>query len=62
MELLPEEDNEDSRFMYKSIEALKKARLAGIPIFGSIDEDLSSSPEDEGSIRVSVASRLFLNG
>jgi|EP00360_Condylostoma_magnum_P001256 hypothetical protein len=36
--------------------------MAGLGVFSSIDDELSNPPEDEGSIRVSFANRLFLNG
>lgn len=62
VELLPEDEDEDSRFMYKSVEALKKAKFAGLHLIGSVDESSISSPEDEGPLRVSIANRLFLKG
>lgn len=58
-ELLPEQEDENSTFLYKSIEALRKAQLAR---FSIAESEISSPPEDEGSIRISAANRLFLNG
>ncbi|CAG9310177.1 unnamed protein product [Blepharisma stoltei] len=58
-ELLPEEDGENSEFLFRSIEALKKAKIER---FSIAESDASPPPGDEGSIRVSAANRLFLNG
>ncbi|CAG9311706.1 unnamed protein product [Blepharisma stoltei] len=58
-ELVPEQEDENSMFLFKSIEALKKAKLAR---FSVAESEISSPPEDEGSIRISAANRLFLNG
>lgn len=56
-ELVPEMENENSEFLFKSTEALKRAQLARLSII-----DSEPSPADEGSIRISAANRLFLNG
>ena len=56
VELLPEDEEEDSEYMYQSLEALRKAKLA------THAEEDTSAPEDEGPIRVSISNRLFLNG
>ncbi|OMJ72303.1 hypothetical protein SteCoe_29298 [Stentor coeruleus] len=53
VELMPESQNEDSRFLYNSIDALRKADIQ------DIDED---TVNDEGSIRISAATRMFLPG
>lgn len=54
VQLLEEDDVEDSRNLYNSIDALRKANL--------IDEDEPDSVNEEGSIRFSAANRLFLSG
>ena len=51
--LIGESQELDSKFLFQSREALISAR-AGVSI--------ESPPEDEGSIRMSFAQRLFLNG
>ncbi|OMJ69936.1 hypothetical protein SteCoe_32205 [Stentor coeruleus] len=53
VELLPESQNEESKFLYDSIDALRKADIQ------DIDED---TVNDEGSIRISAATRIFLPG
>ncbi|OMJ77632.1 hypothetical protein SteCoe_22759 [Stentor coeruleus] len=55
VELLAESQNEESRFLYNSIEALKGAGLI------DNDEDFDAV-NDEGSIRISTATRMFLPG
>lgn len=52
-------DTEEDDSMYRSLEAFKKIKRAGIHL-PPADDELSSSPEDEGPIRMSVATRLFL--
>jgi alpha-tubulin suppressor-like RCC1 family protein len=56
VELVPENDEENSRLMYRSIEALKKAKLVEI----ATEEDAFSSFDDEGPLMVDTR-RLFLN-
>lgn len=53
VELLPESQNEESKFLYNSIDAMRKADIQ------DIDED---TVNDEGSIRISAATRMFLPG
>lgn len=55
LELIPESQINDSEYLYNSMEALKKADLI------ENDDDLESV-NDEGSIRISAASRIFLPG
>ena len=54
VELLSESLAEDSDFLYNSRDALLKANI--------YDEDEFESVNDEGSIRISAATRLFLPG
>lgn len=54
VQLLEEDEVEDSRNLYNSIDALRKANL--------IDDDEPDSVNEEGSIRFSAANRLFLCG
>lgn len=56
-ELLPEKDDESSLMLYKSIEALQKAKIIRIVT----EDDCLSSPDDEGPILVAPG-RSFLNG
>ena len=55
-EQLPEKEDESSIMLYKSIEALRKAKIIRI-----ITEDDCSSPDDEGPIHIDPG-RSFLNG
>jgi hypothetical protein len=54
VQLLGEEEAEESQFLYNSIDALRKANL--------MDDEEFDSVIDEGSIRISAATRLFLPG
>ena len=54
VELLAESQVDDSRFLYNSQDALKKADI--------FDEEELEMVNDEGSIRISAATRLFLPG
>ena len=57
VELVPETEEENSWVMYKSIEALQKAKILQI----CTEEDNFSSVDDEGPLGVDTG-RLFLNG
>lgn len=54
VQLLSEDDVEDSRNLYNSIDALRKANL--------LEYEEPDSVNEEGSIRFSAATRLFLSG
>lgn len=57
VELMREEDTDDSKFLFNSIDALRKAKL-----IEDEEEDEFDTINDEGSIRISAATRLFLPG
>ena len=57
VELVAETDEENSWLMYKSIEALKTAKILQL----GTEEDRSPSDDDEGPLKVDTG-RLFLNG
>ena len=54
VQLMAEDEAEDSQMLYNSIDALRKANL--------MEDEEFDSVIDEGSIRISTATRLFLPG
>ena len=54
VQLMAEDELDDSQMLYNSIDALRKANL--------MDDEEFDSIIDEGSIRISTATRLFLPG
>lgn len=57
VELVGEDEVDDSQFLFNSIDALRKAHL-----MDECDDEEFDTVNDEGSIRISSATRLFLPG